>query len=731
MAEQPDRKQQNQAFLQELERQRLNKPCNRVIDLRGKVAGECQAYQFGERTHYLDDRAYLLARQLMARFDGRYTIGVYETVLKALKKLAQSDPPPPPTHSGPQLIQVDEALQRSGQRVVFSTPVRLRLEDVLYNGNTVDIASRAIRVALKRSYSLHLGDRVLVEFVDFYQQTSLPFLQQLPFDIIKLDHDATYTTIVLSRTDNSDQAANDWLEQWVTQHAGSRQLDIDNELINLVSQIYLRLWLRKLSAPLLWLADSSDMQPPLALHMMPTAAAIFEPWQQTKQTTLLEKLPLSLLKQQTAVLAVIDKEQSHAAPLGQTSTINKLILWHLQHPGSQLLLLKAHALEFNPRDFSHEVTTIAAVDSEQAKNLQHRLTQLQQKVSIIDLTALTANIAPGPTINSRQISTFQTLKTFFDKEPPLPKPLHQPIQRDAVRFYIRTPITLHIGDKHYQLETLDVSAGGLALKIPITEKLELNKRVLIDFDRWQTLTKKVKLQDIPYQIKNKLVWNGEIRLGLQRIKNNCPASLNSFFDWVIAQNKSALKPNNDDVIDAAESRVFSELLTPTLDSTGLFFGLDNNGHRHLETIAATRVNQARTLDDSFWQAISHELTRLSEIIKNLPADDSAHHTTGLYAYQNTNGNWTTALETDFHHSREKAVFMQRALAAADFRIYLCVLMPFSAKDSEAEKNLSAQLMQMRQQRAHRVKQIRQQLTNLFGMAELTDVSDIFKLLYQT
>ncbi|WP_438971446.1 hypothetical protein, partial [Methylophaga sp.] len=94
MADSSNRKQQNQAFLQELEKQRLAKDCNRIIDLRGKVAGECQAYEFGGRKHYLDDRAFLLVKQLMARFDGRYTIGVYESVLKALKLLAHQESTP-------------------------------------------------------------------------------------------------------------------------------------------------------------------------------------------------------------------------------------------------------------------------------------------------------------------------------------------------------------------------------------------------------------------------------------------------------------------------------------------------------------------------------------------------------------------------------------------------------------------------------------------------------------
>ena len=96
MAEQSDRLAKNKAFLQQQERLRMNKPSSLAIDLRNKVIGECQTYQFGGVTHYLDDRGYLLAKRLMERFDGRYTIGVYELVLKAIKTLAQTDSTLPP-----------------------------------------------------------------------------------------------------------------------------------------------------------------------------------------------------------------------------------------------------------------------------------------------------------------------------------------------------------------------------------------------------------------------------------------------------------------------------------------------------------------------------------------------------------------------------------------------------------------------------------------------------------
>ncbi|MDH5358835.1 MAG: PilZ domain-containing protein, partial [Gammaproteobacteria bacterium] len=93
MATYSESKTRNQAFLQNLERQRLKKPCGRIIDLRGKVVGECQAYTFGGLTHYLDDRGYLLVKQLLDRANGQYTNGVYEALFKALKSLSSEITP--------------------------------------------------------------------------------------------------------------------------------------------------------------------------------------------------------------------------------------------------------------------------------------------------------------------------------------------------------------------------------------------------------------------------------------------------------------------------------------------------------------------------------------------------------------------------------------------------------------------------------------------------------------
>ena len=66
-------------FLLKMELKRLARPCIRVIDLRGKVDGECKLYHHAGKEHYLDDIAIDTFEQQVRLF-GEYTLGVYEAV---------------------------------------------------------------------------------------------------------------------------------------------------------------------------------------------------------------------------------------------------------------------------------------------------------------------------------------------------------------------------------------------------------------------------------------------------------------------------------------------------------------------------------------------------------------------------------------------------------------------------------------------------------------------------
>jgi hypothetical protein len=726
MAELPDRKQQNQAFLQELERQRLNRDCLRIIDLRGKVAGECQAYQFGQRTHYLDDRAYLLAKQLMARFDGRYTIGVYEALLKALRQLDNTRPGNESPIVQPPVLTLDQPVERAEARIMFSTAVALRLDDMLYHGYSIDLALNAIKVALKPTYSLHENDTLQLDFADLYQQHQHDFLQQLVYRIVKLEHGENHTHVVLVRQTDADASFTRWFAAWLAEHASHRQIDIDNDILNLQAALYQRLWLKRLATPLLWLQDDSD-QPLLKLQLSDVANDTIANWQQSPSQWL-SQLPVPRLADIKAdCLISFNSHQRLMTATTDLQAVRHIIHWHRQTPDSQLLLLRPASSETDAAVIQQAHKQLSEVDETLATDLTGRFAHLRGHCRVINLAPLFEHVSPA-TLAEDKWRSLKTPQWFVDDACDPPAAIVQQINRVKPRYLIRTPVVLHVDDKKWHLQTLDVSAEGLAVELPDDIEISANQRVLIDFSRWQTLTSKVTLQAIPYLVKNRRYWQGQVRLGLERNKNNCPESLNAFFDWVIAKNQQTLRVDHSDSVLLAENLIFNHALLPTLDSLPLFVGLDESGQRQVQLVGETRSNQAQALA-SLSQAIEQTQLRFSELFKQAETNPNGCLQTALFGYRQGD-QWTLMLAQDFRDGRDKALFIQRGLAAEAFRSFQCTLTTIKGNDGESETDLMAQLQQWRQQRANKVRQIRRQLTQLLGLIELQDVTPLVRDFYQ-
>jgi hypothetical protein len=68
-------------FLKKMEETRLTRPCYQVLDMRGKVLGECRPYVFNDRVHYLDDISYAMFQRGLEQNRGHYTVGTFESII--------------------------------------------------------------------------------------------------------------------------------------------------------------------------------------------------------------------------------------------------------------------------------------------------------------------------------------------------------------------------------------------------------------------------------------------------------------------------------------------------------------------------------------------------------------------------------------------------------------------------------------------------------------------------
>jgi len=742
MADTSTKKAQSEAFLKKMERLRLNKLCNRSIDLRGKVAGECQTYSFGDKTHYLDDRGYLLAKQLLDRFNGRYTFGVYETVLKAIKSLTPE--PTEATNIQPKLIlsrdklnvqaiPFDYQLQRKEPRINFSTPVDLHLADVQYHAATIDITPSSIRIALKRASTLEQDDIVSVSFPEFPVGKQTGLLDKVPYKIIKISHDELRSYIILARDRKDNAQVTDWFNDWTSKHNSPEHLDLESELFNLACHYYLRLYCQKLNNALFWLGDNDDAELIKASHMTSMAADSLHILRSSDGNLELDILPIrQLVNEDVDIILMLSQQAnklvSYMAKRNDPESLASLLRWHAQQQESQLLLLHANKLHINTQEFEQEIAAIAEIDTQHAKIFEQRLSTLTSLLTVTNITASCMQLSQPKKVDESDTPETSTPEPLNE---PKPTSLQHHAVRDDQRFFIRTDVKLIANSKKYTVITNDVSESGLSLSLPGRIDLKIGTRVNLEFLRWQKLTKKVKLDSVPFIVRNKHFWSSETHLGLQRDHRACPASLNKFFASVLELNKGKLAEDNLNVHVSQESKVYASVLTAHLDTIPLYLGLDGDNKRIIQAAASSEANSARDKTD-LWLALQDSVTEISEQLKTLADKNKPDNPVsfGLYCYQQNKATWKISIESSFANTAEKTLFINRALLCEQHHFFHCSLSALPTNAVASEDDLHQQLMQLRSHSQHKVKQIREVLQSLFAIGELTDITDIVAAAYQ-
>ncbi|OUR65466.1 hypothetical protein A9Q79_00270 [Methylophaga sp. 42_25_T18] len=739
MADNSNSKTQNEVFLKQMERQRLNKLCNRVIDLRGKVAGECQTYSFGGKTHYLDDRGYLLAKQLLDRFDGRYTFGVYETLLTALKTLASSaqkttNIPVAPIlsrdKSNVQTIPFNYQLQRKEPRINFSTPAEIHIADVLYHAATIDITTSAIRIALKRAFTLNQGDTVAISFPELATKTSPDLLHKVPYKVIKISHDELRTYVILARNRKDNTAVTEWFDQWSLKYNSPEHLDLENELFNIASHYYLRLYCQKFTHPLFWLSHSEDAEIIKASHMTAMAADSLHVLRDQNGDVDLDFLPIKqVLSEQADYLLLLspqgEKLISYIAKRDEPATVASLLLWHSQQKQSQLLLLHTDKLSCDPLTFEQEISAIAEIDSNDAEAFEQSLAALTTLLTVTNITDSCLHLnqpqkVDEPIVNLPAAGSLNDIK---------PTPLQHNATRDTQRFFIRTDVNLYVNKQKFNVMTNEVSESGLSLNIPGHVDIDIGTRVHLEFIRWQKLTHKVRLESIPFIVRNKHFWSGETQFGLQRDSRACASSINKFFSSVIELNKEQLAENNLNIHLSQQSQVYAALLTAQLNSTPIYLGMDSDNRRILQAVATTDNNTARDKHE-LWLALQDSVTSISELLKTIEDKPDSTVSFGVYCYQQNNGPWQISTEQSFANAAAKTLFINRALLCDQYYFFHCSLSPLTLNSVAKEADLYHKLAQLRSHSQHKVKQIREVLQSLFAVGELTDITDILAAVYR-
>ncbi len=720
----------NQQFLQQFERQRLNKPCNRIIDLRGKVAGECQAYTFGGKTHYLDDRAYLLAKQLLDHFNGRYTMGVYEAVLKALKSLSADNITHAPSSDNDelevQILPFNQRLHRKEPRIIYTTPIEIRIADVLYHGATIDITTSAISISLKRTYTLEKGDEISVTFPELTTTNNTILLSKISYTIIKINHDELRTQLILTRNRNDNNELSEWFDRWSQHHNSGDHLDIDNDIFNLTTHYYLRLYCHTLNSALFWLNHNDKAKPIKAFHMNQGAENSLQNEGRLDfsilpfERIIAEKCDFLLL-----TVANNNSPKHYLVRRDNTQDIAHLLNWHSQQTDSHLFLIQTQNISVDLEKFKPEIECVAKADSESARVLKQRLVGISHIATVTNITHSCQHLTQA----NNQDEPLQ-LTQHWDGFIPVPTEFKHHIQREHQRFVIRTNIHLHSPNENrlFNVITTDVSGSGLSISLPGDVDLKVGSRVSIDFVRWQSQTDKIDLTQLPYIVRNKKFRSGASHLGLERDVFSCDISINKFFITTIEKNKEQLVENSTDILISQEANIFSSLLAQQLTTIPFYLTNDENKQRRLQAVSPRTPDLAHRVQ--LWQEMQQQVLSMSQLLNDHPDESDSSPSFGIYCYQDKKGQWKIQADYSFTTAAQKSLFINQALHHKQYAFYHCTLTPIKPTLIEQEGDLNQKMLEFRTHSPHKVKLARKTLHSLFAVGELIDITNIISANYQ-
>ena len=250
-----------------------------------------------------------------------------------------------------QLLHLDKLFQREALRILYTTQLEIHLNDIMYHATTIDISSTAIRIVLKRAYTLSKEDIVLISYTEFAPASDPGLLVKIPHEIVKIDHDDLRTYITLKRVDDN-VAVTAWFTDWTEQHQSLSRLDVEHQLLNTVHEFYLRLYLQKTKKTLIWLSKLNFPDPIKAIHLNPESRKIIAELLDTKGNLNLSLLPSQqVITEQRDYLAIISIENEVTSSIVIPCQDKIRVALALSHPFEQVLLLQSHAMSFSNADF--------------------------------------------------------------------------------------------------------------------------------------------------------------------------------------------------------------------------------------------------------------------------------------------------------------------------------------------------------------------------------------------
>ncbi|MGR9052780.1 MAG: hypothetical protein ACU84J_09040 [Gammaproteobacteria bacterium] len=729
-----------------MELARRDTDCNVVVDLRKRVPGECREYTLAGIRHFLDDRGYVLLKELLAANSGRYTTGVYEDFSEWLGHMLEQDKATASVNFStallkrcvgePEIIAFDRFVRADEERLILAVKLEVRAGDLVYSGTTVDLSGRSVKIVLQRAFQLQPMQPVTVDFFELFERYEKPLLNRVPCRITQISHTHNQTQIVVE-PDDSAGAFRDWLVDRLEQAKQNTRHNVNpnDKIYNRVLAHYIRLYCGSLHKAVIFLGragvDSAFLTPTAfgSLSCIDASGAV--------KTLCFDAFAQFVKKDREASSALyftwLDGELYglSSRDIGRCA-IENILAWLCRKPNWRVYLVSSVPLH-NPENDETAALHRQADQriADDAGDLNRRFAELTAACQVLDISRIFDRIDWTTTPPADLSGIAETIA-------PVSQDYAVTVgdcERREPRFRVDGRVAVKAAHAVSNADLLDFSTLGLKLAPVEDLPLACGVRINVDLSAWE-LRADIDPGGVDYTVANIGRESGRRIVGLKRDKVSTPRKTEV---WFIDRFK-ALKADADPCLaDLRQDYYFalaSASITKNVAGLPFFIGRDDQGLRIVQAVGATALNAGpreffrNARGEYEWEPLQLLVSDLSKAVADLapmPGEHAPRLATGIYCFRDESGEWHAQTDLHFESARAKREFIVQALTTEKFHFYHCALTGLNTLNDGRIARIVEDTAVVSLKKA---KEVRALFNSLLAVGELTNITKLLAHIYR-
>ncbi|MFM2480402.1 PilZ domain-containing protein [Celerinatantimonas sp. YJH-8] len=738
----------NDKFLIKMELNRLIAPTQRLIDLRGKVDGECRQYQYDGQTHYLDDVGIRTFENLISQY-GHYCTGVYEAMQQTennFRVMNESEKPVPRIKP---LTTAIPAFQfhyhgRVEERMYLSVPIELKdSTGEIYSGMSSNMSVSGMRIKLPEDcpFMFALGDKATLYFTGLEKEFANPVLGR-GTDYYILDSERNDKGLWLRlKIVEKDDAFNLFFNQFLNAYKGRYRVDVVNLAEAILVKSYQQFFLpRNNSLPLYFVGEdipqlrfvlSNDSTQPIQAY-----------WRNEFHQNLLGQLFHS-----TRMAQLTEKESGQTLIYSFVHSYDRKLFFHsatheelIEFPKLRQLFFHFGSSKTSWRVFLFQWKKADPSDGFLPPIIPHQAPGTDERHVKKLLESLTW-LGSLTDITVEQHAQFYHQRFASDLDPndlarfgqyryPLPAIrviTHKYLQlRKEDRYQYRSLAEIQCSQGEEVGWVSDFSPGGMRIELDNPLPLKIGEIIHVSLPQFQLLVTRYTLSQLPYKVVN--VQHNQRAIHLQVEGKNHHGRL--FFTKLIANNLDKLNKAPELKTMAGLSEALRHIYCRALFKHVLF--IEKAGAQlRLRTLAfgdaPNSLNELLKLSPSELTADLEQLMRPEQWqewfitpLKQLEPQQGSIQIRLMLAIHRTNHSVIAIRrESDFKSRYQAVEFVSQAMNNGIFRYIELKLSRAVRPDMDY---IHDEMEYMKRYATHRVKELEEQLWNIYAIAEIQDLT---------